>query len=134
MGPNGVLDWNITYLPTSVRGIWLFHYLVIVLWRRKVVAWDVAEWEDAQIAAELVSRACLQEQIRKGCPQSVSLHADNGNAARAAKMENWLKELGKLRFCSRPGLSNANPYSESVEPHRELKGRPTTPSTTPAVG
>lgn len=34
------------YLPTSVKGIWLYLYLVIDVWSRKVVAWDVESSED----------------------------------------------------------------------------------------
>jgi transposase InsO family protein len=40
-----VWSWDITYLPTTVRGVWLYLYLVIDVWSRKVVAWDVAERE-----------------------------------------------------------------------------------------
>ena len=58
-GPNQVWSWDITYLPTTVRGIWLYLYVVIDVWSRKVVAWDVGEREDPAIAAELVSRGCL---------------------------------------------------------------------------
>jgi transposase InsO family protein len=65
-GPNQVWSWDITYLPTTVRGVWLYLYLVIDVWSRKVVAWDVAEREDPAIAADLVSRACLRERISKG--------------------------------------------------------------------
>ncbi len=73
-------SWDITYLPTSMRGVWLYLYLFVDVWSRKVVAWDVADREDAQIAAELVSRACLRERISKGRRQRLILHADNGNA------------------------------------------------------
>jgi putative transposase len=45
-GANQVWSWDITYLPTTVRGIWLYLYLVIDVWSRKVVAWDVDERED----------------------------------------------------------------------------------------
>jgi len=45
-GAKQVWSWGITYLPTTVRGIWLYIYLVIDVWSRKVVAWDVAERED----------------------------------------------------------------------------------------
>ena len=51
-------SWHVTYLPTSVRGVWLYLYLVIDVW----------------------SRACLRERICKGRPQPLILHADNGNA------------------------------------------------------
>ena len=113
-GPNEVWSWDITYLPTSVRGVWLYLYPVIDVWSRKVVAWDVADREEAQIAADLVGRACLRERISKGRPQPLILHADNGNAMRAATMESRLEELGVLRSFSRPRVSNDNPYSESL--------------------
>jgi transposase InsO family protein len=124
-GPNQVWSWDITYLPTSVRGVWLYLYLVIDVWSRKVVAWDVAEREEAQIAADLVSRACLRERISKGRPQPLILHADNGNAMRAATLESRLEELGVLRSFSRPRVSNDNPYSESL--FRTVKYRPDYP-------
>jgi putative transposase len=86
-GPNEVWSWDITYLPTSVRGVWLYLYLVIDVWSRKVVAWDVADREEAQIAADLDSRACLRERISKGRPQPLILHADNGNAVAAGDVD-----------------------------------------------
>ena len=125
-GPNQVWSWDITYLPTSVRGVWLYLYLVIDVWSRKVVAWDVAEREDPAIAADLVSRACLRERISKGRRQPMIMHADNGNAMRAATLESRLEELGVLRSFSRPRVSNDNPYSESL--FRTAKYRPDYPS------
>jgi len=86
-GPNQLWSWDITYLPTSVRGVWLYLYLVVDVWSRKIVAWDVAEREDAQIAADLVSRACLRERISRPRPQPLILHADNGNAVAAGFRE-----------------------------------------------
>ena len=32
-----------------MRGVWLYLYLVIDVWSRKVVAWDVADREDPAI-------------------------------------------------------------------------------------
>ena len=124
-GPNQVWSWDITYLPTTVRGVWLYLYLVIDVWSRKVVAWDVAEREDAAIAADLVSRACIRERISKRRKQPLILHADNGNAMRAATLEARLEELGVLRSFSRPRVSNDNPYSESL--FRTAKYRPDYP-------
>jgi len=124
-GPKQVWSWDITYLPTTVRGVWLYLYLVIDVWSRKIVAWDVAEREDPAIAADLVSRACLRERISKGRRQPLILHADNGNAMRAATLESRLEELGVLRSFSRPRVSNDNPYSESL--FRTAKYRPDYP-------
>ena len=91
-----------------------------------MVAWDIAEREDPAIAADLVSRGCLKERISKGRQQPLILHADNGNAMRAATLESRLEELGVLRSFSRPRVSNDNPYSESL--FRTVKYRPDYPS------
>lgn len=120
--PNQVWSRDFTYMSTSVRGVWLYLFLVIDVWNRKVVDWDVAEREEAQIAADLVSRACLRERISKGRPQPLILHAYNGNAMRAATLESWLEELEVLRSFSRPRVSNDNPYSEAL--FRTVKYRP----------
>ena len=61
-----------------------------------------------------MSRACLRERISKRRRQPLILHADNGNAMRAATLESRLEELGVLRLFSRPRVSNDNPYSESL--------------------
>ena len=56
-GLNQVWSWDITYLSTTVRGIWLYLYLVMNVWSRKVVVCDAAEREDSAIATDLMSRA-----------------------------------------------------------------------------
>ena len=53
-GPNRVWSWDISFLPTTVRGVWLYLYVLVDVWSRKVWAWDVAEVESSEIAAELV--------------------------------------------------------------------------------
>ncbi len=73
--------------------MWLHLYLVIDVWSRKVVAWDVAEREAPTIAADLADRACIRERISKGRKEPLVLHAGNGNAMRAATLEARLEEL-----------------------------------------
>ena len=125
-GPNQVWSWDISYLPTSVKGIWLYLYLVVDIWSRKVVAWDVEQSESAELAAQLVSRACLKERVSRRRKQPLILHADNGTSMRAATLEVRLEELGVLRSFSRPRVSNDNPYSESL--FRTVKYRPNYPN------
>ena len=132
--PNAVWSWDISFLPTTVRGVWLYLYLVVDVWSRKAVAWDVAEVESAEIAVDLVQRACLKERYRRPsgfgshqCPQPpLILHADNGNAMRGATLESRLEEMGVLRSFSRPRIPNDNPYSESL--FRTFKFRPDYPN------
>jgi putative transposase len=108
-GASQVWSWDITYLPTTVRGIWLYLFWVIDVWSRKVVAWDVAEREDSAIAADLVSSACLKERISKRRRHPLVLHADHGNAMRAGTLESRLEEPGVLRSFSRPRVSKTTP-------------------------
>jgi len=82
-GPNQVWSRVIKYLPTTVRGFWLYLYLVIDVWSRKVVAWECTEHEHPAIAADLVSRDCLKERISRHRKQPLILHADNDNALAA---------------------------------------------------
>jgi len=81
-----------------------------------VVAWNVEQSESAELAAQLVSRVCLNERINSCRKQPLILHADNGTSMRAAILEVRLEKLGVLRSFSRPRVSNNNPYSESLFP------------------
>jgi transposase InsO family protein len=62
-GPYQLWGWDITYLSITVRGICLYLCLVIDVWIRKLVAWYVADWEEAKIAAD---PACRQRQYHAG--------------------------------------------------------------------
>ena len=97
-GPKQLWSRDITYQPTTVRGVWLYLYLVIDVWSRKVVAWDVAEREDPATAADLVSRACLRERISNRRQHPLILHADNGNAMRAATLRGPAGRAGGAAF------------------------------------
>jgi transposase InsO family protein len=72
-----------------------------------------------------MSRACLRERSSRRRPQPLILHADYGNAMRAATLGARLEELGVLRSFSRPRVSNDNPFSESL--FRTVKYRPDYP-------
>ncbi len=39
--PNQIYTWDITYLPTQVKGIFLYLYLVMDIYSRKIVGWQV---------------------------------------------------------------------------------------------
>ena len=89
-----------------------------------MVAWDVEEFKDAKLAAELVSRACLKERIIHRRKQPLILHADNGNALAAGfRAAIACCDAGgatggtrSLEFLLQAEVSNYNPYSESLSP------------------
>jgi len=108
-GPNQLWSWDITYLPTSVRGVWLYLYLVMDVWSRKIVAWDVHDREDAELAVKLISRACLRERINKRRQRRLILHADNGSAMRSATLEVRLGGDGRAQVVFQTEVSNDTP-------------------------
>ncbi len=109
--PNQIWSWDITYLPTCVRGVWLYLYLIHDLFSRKIVGWEVHETESAEYAAELVECSCLAEGIRR---PGLVLHSDNGSPMKGATMVCRLQKLGIVPSLSRPSVSNDNAYAESL--------------------
>lgn len=118
-GPNQVWSWDITYLPLQIRGLFLYLYMVVDIYSRKIVAWHVHDRESAELGADLVTEACFREGIKRG---QIVLHSDNGAPMKGATMLAKLQDLGVAPSFSRPSVSNDNPYSESL--FRTLKYRP----------
>ena len=54
--PNQVYTWDITYLPASVKGSFFYLYLVIDIFSRKIVGWQVHCDERSALAADLYDR------------------------------------------------------------------------------
>jgi putative transposase len=117
-GPNQVWSWDITYLKAPVVGTFYYLYLIEDVWSRKVVAFEVHEEECAELAANLVQRACQVEDVK---PDGLVLHSDNGSPMKGSTMLATLQRLGVVPSFSRPSVSNDNPYSESL--FRTLKYR-----------
>jgi transposase InsO family protein len=110
-GPNQVWSWDITYLPTTVRGRFLYLYLIMDVWSRRVVGWDVCERESPDHSAALIQRACSESAVD---PRGLVLHSDNGKPMRGRTMLATLQWLGVVPSFSRPHVSNDNPYSEAL--------------------
>ena len=117
--PNQIWTWDITYLPSLTKGVFFYLYMVIDLYSRKVVAWQVHTREDSTHASELIQEGCYQEGVSRG---QLVLHSDNGSPMKGATMLATLQQLGVMPSFSRPSVSNDNPYSESL--FKTLKYRP----------
>ena len=120
--PNQVWSWDITWLPTTVRGVYLYLYLVMDVWSRRIVGWRVADRESEDVAAVLVTQACSDGNVD---PRGLVLHADNGSPMRGSTMISTLQWLGVVPSFSRPHVSDDNPYSEAL--FRTLKHTPAYP-------
>jgi transposase InsO family protein len=120
--PNQLYSWDITYLPSGVKGIYFYLYMFIDIYSRKVVGWQVYRDENSDLAAEVMRDICIREKIQR---DQVILHSDNGSPMKGATMLSTLQTLGVMPSFSRPAVSNDNPYSESL--FKTLKYRPDYP-------
>jgi transposase InsO family protein len=121
-GPNQVWSWDITYLASTVRGAFFYLYLIMDVYSRKIVGWEVYPQESAEHAASVLRKAHLREGVRA---DALVLHSDNGAPMKGATMLATLQRLGVVPSFSRPSVSNDNPYSESL--FNTVKGRPNFP-------
>jgi putative transposase len=121
-GPLQVFSWDITYLPSLIRGKYYYLYLVVDIWSRRIMAAEVHEIECGKIAATMIAKY-LHSAAKLG--KEPVLHADNGASMRSATLLVKLRDLGITPSFSRPRVSNDNPFSESL--FRTLKYRPSYP-------
>jgi len=109
--PNQVWTWDISYCPSTVIGRFFYLYMIIDIFSRKIVGWEVHESESGEYAADLLERSLWAEKcVRK----DVVLHSDNGSPMKCLTMQAKMMDMGVIGSRSRPGVSNDNPYSESL--------------------
>jgi putative transposase len=123
--PREVWCWDMTYLPATVQGRWFHLYLILDLYSRKIVGWEVHETDAAEHAAHLVHRTALAEGIAALQTKPV-LHGDNGATLKATTVLAMLHWLGVKPSYSRPRVSDDNAYAESL--FRTAKYRPEFPA------
>ena len=108
--PNRLWCWDITWLPSSVRGQFYYWYMVKDVFSRKVVASEVHVAESSALAAELLKRGTLREKVL----EVLILHSDNGSAMKGSTMLATMQNLGVVASFSRPRVSNDNAFAESL--------------------
>ncbi|MGV8893918.1 MAG: IS3 family transposase [Burkholderiaceae bacterium] len=111
VAPGELFSWDITYLPTQIKGIYFYLYLFMDIFSRKIVGWQVYEAESSALASEVMRDICERENI---APNQVVLHSDNGSPMKGATMLATLQALGVMPSFSRPAVSDDNPFSESL--------------------
>lgn len=123
--PRQVWCWDMTYLPALVCGQWFYLYLILDLYSRKIVGWEVHDSDHADHAAHLVRRTALAEGIAPMTAKPV-LHGDNGSTLKATTVLAMLNWLGVKPSYSRPRVSDDNAYAEAL--FRTAKYRPEFPA------
>ena len=121
-GPNQVYTWDITYLPSAIKGIFYYLYMIIDIYSRKIVGYEVYDRECGELASDLLQRTLVKE---KQTHSGIVLHSDNGSPMKSMTFQAKMEALGIIKSYSRPRVSNDNPYSESL--FRTLKYCPKYP-------
>ncbi len=92
--------------------------MIIDMYSRKIVGWDVFTREDGHYAKMLFARAFEKEGVK---PSQITVHSDNGKPMRSKKLKDLFFLLQVTPSFSRPHTSNDNAYSESL--FSTMKGR-----------
>ncbi len=109
--PNQIYTWDITYLKSLILGRFFYLYLMMDVYSRKIVGWQIYDRESAEYASDVLVASCQEEGIKK---EQVTLHSDNGSPMKGATMLATMQRLGVIPSFSRPGVSNDNPFSEAL--------------------
>ena len=123
--PRQLWCWDMTFLPTQVAGRWFYLYLILDVYSRKIVGFEVHDSDDADHAAQLLKRTVLAEGIHAQANKPV-LHGDNGATLKATTVLAMLWWLGVKPSYSRPRVSDDNAFVESL--FRTAKYRPEFPA------
>lgn len=121
-GPNQLWCWDITWLPGPAKGVYFYLYLILDIFSRKIVGWEIHEHESSEQASRLVRKAHLSETVGL---KPLVLHSDNGSPMKGSSLMATLDNLGIASSYSRPRVSNDNAFAESI--FRTCKYRPNYP-------
>jgi len=123
--PRQLWCWDMTYLPATVAGRWFFLYLILDVFSRKIVGYEVHDTDEGVHAAQLAKRTALAEGLHAIGRRPV-LHGDNGATFKATTVLAMLHWLQIEPSYSRPRVSDDNAFVESL--FRTAKYRPEFPS------
>ena len=122
-GPNQVWTWDITKLAGPQRGVYYHLYVMIDIFSRCAVHFEVHAAELGELAKDFMTEAVRLN----GGIAPLAIHADRGTSMTSKTVSALLSDLAILKSHSRPKVSNDNPYSEAQ--FKTLKYCPAFPGT-----
>ena len=114
-GPNQRWCWDISYLPTYEKGIFLYLYLLLDEYSRKALSWRISWHQTAQEAQRLVEEALINENILD-LPedQRPVVINDRGCQMKAKPIKRMFEDHHMPQLFARPRTPNDNPFIESL--------------------
>lgn len=108
-GANQVWSWDITKLRGPARGVWYHLYVIVDIYSRKAVHWEVWPTETGLLAKEFIGSAI----VANGGVAPKAIHADRGTSMTSNTVAGLYAKLNINQSHSRPHVSNDNPFSEA---------------------
>ena len=114
-GPNQRWCWDISYLPTLEKGLFLYLYLLLDEFSRKVISWLVSWRQDSATGRHLLDDGLVAEHILD-LPedQRPELINDRGRQMKAKSFRKLLEDHHMPQLFARPRTPNDNPFVESA--------------------
>jgi len=113
-GPSQRWCWDISYLNTLVSGVYLYLYVLLDEYSRKVVAYRVSWHQTHREGMELIEEGLEKEGLTKEQVEVMSLCNDRGTQMKAKPFKKMIEDLGINHLFSRPRTPNDNPFVESL--------------------
>jgi putative transposase len=107
--------WDISYLPTLEKGIYLYLYLVLDEFSRKAIAWHISWVQTAAEALKMFDLALRDENIldlpEEQRPEVIN---DRGRQMKAKPIQRLFEDHQMPRLLARPRTPDDNPFIESA--------------------
>ena len=114
-GPNQRWCWDISYLPTYEKRLFLYLYLLLDEYSRKAIAWRVSWNQTAEEARYLLEEGLINENILD-LPedQRPEVFNDRGRQMKAKPIKAMFEDHHMAQLFARPRTPNDNPFVESL--------------------
>ena len=114
-GANQRWCWDISYLSTHERGIFLYLYLLLDEYSRKAISWLISWHQTALEARYLLEEGLINENILD-LPedQRPEIINDRGRQMKAKSIKSMFEDHNMPQLFARPRTPNDNPFVESL--------------------
>ncbi len=106
-----------TCLPASVTGRWFCLHLILDVFSRKIVSFEMHDTDTSEHTAHLLKRTAPAEGIAASTHRPV-LHGDNGAILKGATVLAMMHWRGAQPSDPRPRVSNDNAFVELAHSYR----------------
>jgi len=114
-GANQRWCWDISYLPTHERGMFLYLYLLLDEYSRKAISWLISWHQTALEARYLLEEGLINENIldlpEDQRPEVIN---DRGRQMKAKPIKRMFEDHSMPQLFARPRTPNDNPFVESL--------------------